>query len=47
MKQQSAGRHVAPLGHIILILNINIMKKDLMPKIGFGLQLNSIIFNGF
>jgi hypothetical protein len=25
---------------------IDIMKKDLMPKIGFGLQLNSI-FNGF
>jgi hypothetical protein len=54
LKQQTAGRHVAPLGHIILILNqsnagltvfnffsvIDIMKKDLMPKIGFGLQLN-------
>jgi hypothetical protein len=23
---------------------IDIMKKDLMPKIGFGLQLNSIIY---
>jgi hypothetical protein len=25
LKQQSAGRHVAPLGHIILILNQSVL----------------------